>query len=64
MTNHDKMALALSSIAVAVTVGFSLSAVEAAQTSAQNRIGQAQAEVVTIVTSWKGPVNGKIGKRT
>ena len=45
VTNHDKMALALSSIAIAVTVGFSLSAVEAAQTSAQNRIGQAQAEV-------------------
>ena len=45
MTNHDKMALALASIAVAATVGFSLSAVEAVQTSAQNQIEQAQADV-------------------
>lgn len=45
MTNHDKMALALASIAVAATVGFSLSVVEAVQTSAQNQIEQAQADV-------------------
>ena len=45
MTNHDKMALALSSIAIAATVGFSMSVVEATQTSAQNQIEQAQADV-------------------
>lgn len=45
MTTHDKMVLALAAIAVAATVGFSLSVVEAAQTSAQNQIEQAQADV-------------------
>ena len=45
MTAHDKMALALASIAVAVTIGFSLSAVEAARASAQNQIEAAQREV-------------------
>lgn len=45
MTIHDKMVLALAAISVAATVGFSLSVVEAAQTSAQNQIEQAQADV-------------------
>lgn len=45
VTTHDKMVLALASIAVAATAGFSLSVVEAAQTSAQNQIEQAQANV-------------------
>ena len=45
MTTHDKMVLALASIAVAATAGFSLSVVEAVQTSAQNQIEQAQANV-------------------
>lgn len=45
MTTHDKMVLALASIAVAATAGFSLSVVEAIQTSAQNQIEQAQADV-------------------
>ena len=45
MTTHDKMVLALASIAVAATVGFSMSVVEATQTSAQNQIEQAQADV-------------------
>lgn len=45
MTIHDKMVLALAAIAVAATVGFSMSVVEAAQTSAQNQIEQAQADV-------------------
>ena len=45
MTTHDKMVLALAAITVAATVGFSLSVVEAAQTSAQNQIEQAQADV-------------------
>lgn len=45
VTIHDKMVLALASIAVAATVGFSLSVIEAVQTSAQNQIEQAQADV-------------------
>lgn len=45
MTIHDKMVLALAAISVAATVGFSMSVVEATQTSAQNQIEQAQADV-------------------
>lgn len=44
MNNHDKMVIALASIAVAVTVGFSLSAIEAARASAQNQIEAARHE--------------------
>lgn len=44
MNNHDKMITAIASIAVAVILGFSLSAVEAAKLTAENEIAAAQAD--------------------
>ena len=44
MTNHDRMTTALASIAVAVILGFSLSAVEAARLTAENEIAAARAD--------------------
>ena len=44
MSNHDKMISAIFAIALAVTVGFSLSAVEAARLTAESEISAAQAD--------------------
>ena len=44
MSNHDKMISAIFAIALAVTVGFSLSAVEAARLTAENEIAAARAD--------------------
>ena len=44
MNNHDRMITAIASIAVAVILGFSLSAVEAAKLTAKNEIAAAQAD--------------------
>lgn len=44
MSNHDKMISAIFAIALAVTVGFLLSAVEAAKLTAENEIAAAQAD--------------------
>ena len=44
MNNHDRMVTALASIAVAVILGFSLSAVEAAKLTAESEIAAARAD--------------------
>lgn len=44
MNNHDKMITAIASIAVAVILGFSISAVEAAKLTAESEIAAAQAD--------------------
>lgn len=44
MNNHDRMVTALASIAVAVILGFSLSAVEAAKLTAKSEIAAARAD--------------------
>lgn len=44
MNNHDKMITALASIAVAVILGFSISAVEAAKLTAESEIAAARAD--------------------
>lgn len=44
MNNHDRMITAIASIAVAVILGFSLSAVEAAKLTAENEIAAARAD--------------------
>ena len=44
MSNHDKMISAIFAIALAVTVGFSLSAVEAAKLTAESEIAAARAD--------------------
>ena len=44
MNNHDRMVTALASIAVAVILGFSLSAMEAAKLTAESEIAAARAD--------------------
>ena len=44
MNNHDRMILSLASIAVAVILGFALSAVEAARLTAESEIAAARAD--------------------
>lgn len=44
MNNHDRMITAIASIAVAVILGFSLSAVEAAKLTAESEIAAARAD--------------------
>lgn len=44
MNNHDRMILSLASIAVAVILGFSLSAVEAAKLTAESEIAAARSD--------------------
>lgn len=44
MNNHDRMILSLASIAVAVILGFALSAVEAAKLTAESEIAAARAD--------------------